>query len=49
LAFAFAKPNVLDRAVGFQHVAQRLAVWLVADFVARHCQATIKFEASHSR
>jgi len=36
-------------AVSFFKLAHNgLAVWLVADFGARHCQATMKFEASYN-
>jgi len=42
LAFAFAKPNVLDRAVGFQHVAQRLRVWCRLAIRSTNLSATTK-------
>ncbi len=45
--FLFLLPKVIESAVKIGYNGQRYV--FVADFGVHHCQATMKFEASHSR
>jgi hypothetical protein len=44
--FLFLLPKVIESAVKIGYNGQRYV--FVADFGARHCQATMKFEASYN-